>query len=1042
MIVLHAHWHPGSTPTLPGLLLLWAETSAARELPAVKVDRRRRDPLAHPFALTPAALRDRLSQITDAAGAGDEGALVLRLPSGARGPRPSPHLLHDWDLKEEPLSLHPWRMPALALTPAQALTLLVGLPSQLPHDLRLGDDLIFWRTAALLALETLAQHKAQPGMARDDRGQLIALWLPVLDSPRDGPRLARLRQAMPPLCRAADLAVQPAPRDLLDSFLASLVDGAMRGNTAQSVIVAGDDTAWAWLGALARGDRQMTLAAAQGQRLFASYRAWLRNLHVAGDRHFRVTLRLEAPGQPADDPANGSAARADAAPWTLHYLLQSRDDPSLLIDAATIWQQQDGLLNSLQERLRNPQELLLGGLGFAARHCEPVRRSLHAKRPVQAELRGDEAYTYMRQVAPLLEASGFGLLAPPWWNRPGARLGVRLRMKGKSSSAATSRGLLTMDNLVRFRWELAVGGEALSEEEFEALVALKSPLVQVRGQWVQLDPEQIEAAIRFWQKQQELETGLLDAARLALDPTEIDGLPVEGVETEGWLHDWLDRFTGHDTLTPLPPPAGLSATLRPYQRYGFSWLDFQRRWGVGVCLADDMGLGKTIQTLAALQHVKEQEGKLPGPVLLIAPTSVVVNWAKEAERFTPQLSTHVHQGLQRLRGPEFIAAARQHDIVATSYALVRRDAGDLKQIDWFGVVLDEAQNIKNPETKQAQLIRQLPAGFRLALTGTPVENRLSELWSIMQFLNPGFLSSQRAFRQRFILPIERYDDEGAAARLRSLVSPFILRRVKTDPTVIQDLPEKQEVKDYCHLSSEQATLYEAVVRDSLESIDQAETMQRRGMVLAMLMKLKQICNHPAQFLHQMADGQSLEQALARSGKLERLAALVEELLDAGDRALIFSQFAEMGGFLRLFLQDHFGVPVLFLHGGTPARQRNEIVERFQAEGDGPRLFVLSLKAGGTGLNLTGANHVFHFDRWWNPAVEDQATDRAFRIGQKRNVLVHKFVCTGTLEEKIDAMIEQKKNLAQAIIGGGENWLTEMSTAELRDLVLLREEAWA
>ncbi len=345
---------------------------------------------------------------------------------------------------------------------------------------------------------------------------------------------------------------------------------------------------------------------------------------------------------------------------------------------------------------------------------------------------------------------------------------------------------------------------------------------------------------------------------LALDGAEVNGLPVEDVETEGWLGEWLDHFTGNEKLAVLPPPAGLSADLRPYQAYGYSWLEFQRRWGIGVCLADDMGLGKTIQTLAMLQRVKEQAGALPAPVLLVAPTSVVVNWAKEAARFTPDLRTLVHQGAQRIRGEEFGAAARQHDLVATSYALVRRDAAMLQDIDWFGVILDEAQNIKNPATRQTQAIRRLPATFRLALTGTPVENRLAELWSIMHFLNPGFLGSQHTFRARFALPVERYGDEQAAARLRRLVSPFILRRVKTDPNVIQDLPDKQETKEYCTLSTEQATLYEAVVRESLQAIagtrDDAGAIERKGMVLAMLMKLKQICNHPAQFLHQIDPG--------------------------------------------------------------------------------------------------------------------------------------------------------------------------------------------
>jgi superfamily II DNA or RNA helicase len=972
--------------------------------------------------------------------------LALRLPTGRTAPQPSPQLIHEWKFDEGALALLPWEMPMLALGAAEALHLLVALPTtELPYDIRLGDDLYFWRTAALLALEALAQHKLQPGLQSDAAGKLSARWLPVLDGPRDGPRLARLVAAMPPLCRAALDGDSSSGRGLLDSFLTFLVDGALRDwcGVLLPKSVSADATAHAWLSALLRKDARVQVSGAQGQRLYASYRAWLRTLHAAGDKNFRVTLRLDAPA-----PADGGEG---PPPWTLHYLLQARDDPSLLIDAQDLWQPRNTLLSGLKERLHNPQELLLGGLGFAARHCEPVRHSLNEKRPAFAVLSSEEAFDYMRHTAPLLETSGFGVLVPPWWNQPGARLGLRVRMKGASAgSDGVGRGLLTMDNLVRYRWELAVGGEPLSREEFESLVALKSPLVQVRGKWVQLDAEQVEAAIRFWRElerqDEEAEIGLLDAAALVLDGAQVNGLPVEGVETEGWLQEWFDHFTGNEKLSVLPPPARLSAELRPYQAYGYSWLEFQRRWGIGVCLADDMGLGKTIQTLAMLQRVKEQAGALPAPVLLVAPTSVVVNWAKEAARFTPDLRTLVHQGAQRLRGEEFGAAARAHDIVATSYALVRRDAGMLQGIDWFGVILDEAQNIKNPATRQTQAIRQLPANFRLALTGTPVENRLTELWSIMHFLNPGFLGSQRTFRERFALPIERYGDEQAAARLRRLVSPFMLRRVKTDPTVIQDLPDKQETKEYCTLSTEQATLYEAVVRESLQAIESAlgstGEIQRKGMVLAMLMKLKQICNHPAQFMHQMGAGSSAEDPLARSGKLQRLVELLDELLDAGDRALIFSQFAEMGGFLCQLLQDHFGVPVLFLHGGTPARQRNEFVERFQQDAGGPCLFVLSLKAGGTGLNLTRANHVFHFDRWWNPAVEDQATDRAFRIGQKQNVQVHKFVCVGTLEEKIDAMIEQKKGLARTIVGSGENWLTEMSTDELRDLVHLRREVLA
>ncbi len=777
------------------------------------------------------------------------------------------------------------------------------------------------------------------------------------------------------------------------------------------------------------------------QHFTSSFRAWERALTIAGDKHYRVALRLEAPAQ-----QKFKQTKKGETAWQLHYLLQARDDASLLVPAAEVWKTRGSVLQALDRHFERPQERLLTGLGYAARFFAPIQRSLQQRQPATASLTTDEAYTFLRQCAPQLQRAGFGLLVPPWWNKPGTQLGMRLKLGSNSKltgETAVGQGHMTLHNLVRYRWQLSLGDTELTREEFEALVALKAPLVQIRGQWVQLDPEQIEAAIRFWQEQDiEGTLSLHEALKLGLDgdETERGGLPLAGVEMDEWLQSWLKRLQGDEKLSVLPPPEGLQATLRPYQQYGFSWLHFARRWGLGVILADDMGLGKTIQTLALTQQLKEEmDGALPAPILLICPTSVVTNWEQEKEKFAPDLKTVVHQGGDRLRGDDFAAAARQSDMVLTSYALARRDEDSLKQIEWFGVVLDEAQNIKNPQTKQARVIRGLPADFRLALTGTPVENRLSELWSIMQFLNPGFLGGRQKFRQNFTLPIEKYGDEEAAGRLRRLTRPFILRRVKTDPTVIQDLPDKQEVKVYCHLSEEQATLYEAVVADALTEIEKQEEggIARKGLVLSMLMQLKQLCNHPAQYLHETEAYDPLADN-GRSGKLDRLTSLLEEILAEGDRLLIFSQFTEMTELLKKYIQQQFGVPTLYLHGGVPAKKRAALVEQFQSE-SGPPIFLLSLKAGGTGLNLTRANHVFHFDRWWNPAVEDQATDRAFRIGQTKNVLVHKFVCLGTLEERIDAMIEEKKALADSIIGSGENWLTEMSTADLRQLVKLRKK---
>jgi SNF2 family DNA or RNA helicase len=435
-----------------------------------------------------------------------------------------------------------------------------------------------------------------------------------------------------------------------------------------------------------------------------------------------------------------------------------------------------------------------------------------------------------------------------------------------------------------------------------------------------------------------------------------------------------------------------------------------------------------------LQHARRAGERRP--MLLICPTSVVGNWEKEATRFTPDLPVLVHHGLARRKGDAFRQEANEHALVISSYALLQRDLEVLRKVSWSALILDEAQNVKNAQTKQAKAARSIPPGTRIALTGTPVENNVGDLWSLMEFLNPGLLGTQAEFKRRFFLPIQADRDPEALERLRCLTGPFILRRLKSDKSIIADLPEKMEMKVYCTLTREQASLYQAVVSEVEQALEAAEGIQRKGLVLATLSKLKQVCNHPAQFL---GDNSAIE---GRSGKLARLTEMLEEVLAEGDRALVFSQFAEMGAILKRHLQESFGREALFLHGGTPKRERDRMVERFQAQADAPPLFILSLKAGGTGLNLTSANHVFHFDRWWNPAVENQATDRAFRIGQKRRVQVHKFVCAGTLEEKIDEMIERKQELAQRIVGAGESWLTELSTAELRDIMALRGSAVA
>ncbi|MBV9125198.1 MAG: DEAD/DEAH box helicase [Planctomycetes bacterium] len=765
-------------------------------------------------------------------------------------------------------------------------------------------------------------------------------------------------------------------------------------------------------------------------------RDWRRPIDIATATPFRLCFRLEEP--PEDQEAlevtarhrRGSASRTAQDSWQVRYLLQAVDDPSLLLPAEQVWTARGRKAALLRRPGFNPQEYLLSSLGHASAISPRIEESLKSPAPGGYELDAVGAHEFLTEKAWLLEQSGFGVLLPAWWTRKGTKL--RLSVRAHVPTPRMQGGGLRLDDLLQFNWEVALGDQTLSLQELETLARLKAPLVKVRGQWVQVNAEEIQAALAFWRKKAEGQATVRELVQVALGGAgEVEGIPFEGVQATGWLADFLAQLEGRAAFEEVPVAEGFRGTLRPYQVRGFSWLAFLRRWGLGACLADDMGLGKTVQALALIQ--REWETQDHRPTLLICPMSVVGNWQKEAARFTPELPVLVHHGLTRTRGPDFQKEAARHALVLSSFSLLHRDFEILKEVRWANVILDEAQNIKNPETKQARAARALPADFHLALTGTPVENHVGDLWSILEFLNPGFLGSQAEFKRRFFIPIQANRDPEAAERLKRLTGPFILRRLKTDKAIIADLPDKMEMKVFCTLTREQASLYAAVVEDASRNLEETTGIQRKGVVLATLSKLKQVCNHPAQFLgdHSAIPG--------RSGKLARLTEMLEEVLEEGDRALIFSQFAEMGEIIRRHLQETFGREVLFLHGGVPKKQRDQMVARFQ-EDDGPRLFVLSLKAGGTGLNLTAANHVFHFDRWWNPAVENQATDRAFRIGQKKNVQVHKFLCAGTLEDRIDEMIEHKQEIAGKIVGTGEGWLTELSTAELKDLFTLRAEA--
>ncbi|HJY74646.1 MAG TPA: DEAD/DEAH box helicase, partial [Streptosporangiaceae bacterium] len=734
----------------------------------------------------------------------------------------------------------------------------------------------------------------------------------------------------------------------------------------------------------------------------------------------RTCFRLAEPATPESDP------------WRVEFALQSAEDPSLMIPAADVWAGHGaGFLGSPDAAGASPGgdpvEELLAGLGAAARLFGEMEDALHEAAPDRVELDTPGAFRFLKETGPLLAGAGFGVLLPDWVRK--ARLGLKLTTRSQSPSGTSVTGpRFGLGDLVNFRYDVAVGDEALDPAELAELARLKVPLVRLRGQWVELDDAHLKAALKFLERNQAGTMTAADALAAGLRGPDED-VPLVGVDADGWLGDLLSGQADR-RLRPMTTPAGFSGQLRPYQERGLSWLSFLGELGLGGILADDMGLGKTIQLLSLIAAQAPQAG----PTLLVCPMSLVGNWQREAARFTPDLRVHVHHGADRLDAEGFAAAAAKADLVITSYGVATRDRAALSTLTWARVVCDEAQNIKNHATKQARAIRALPAATRIALTGTPVENRLSELWSIMEFTNPGLLGPAERFREDYAIPIERHGSDDAARALQRLTQPFLLRRLKTDKTIISDLPDKQEMKVWCNLTAEQASLYAATVADMLARIEEAtDDISRRGLVLATMAKLKQVCNHPA---HLLGDGSRLP---GRSGKLARLEEICDEIVAAGDKALCFTQYAEFGRMLQPHLAGRLGCPVLFLHGGTPKRQRDALVETF-ASLDEPVLFLLSLKAGGTGLNLTAANHVIHVDRWWNPAVEDQATDRAFRIGQKRNVQVRKFICTGTLEEKIDEMIEEKKALANMVISDGEGWLTELSTADLRAMFTLSREA--
>ncbi|MCJ0894861.1 DEAD/DEAH box helicase [Rhodococcus sp. ARC_M5] len=883
----------------------------------------------------------------------------------------------------------PVQVPAIALAPHDAVELLLRTPSE--HALISG-DLRYLAHVARGIERWVRGGRVVPALKLMD-GQWWPRWR-LVGGERQRAWASELAVAMPSVQRAGE-----RPKRILDDMVEELTDPIVRS------VLGRPDSEHPLLSALIRDDPYPDGT----QQISTLLENWRGSLTV--DEPSLVLRLLE----PDDDEVAAESASPEEVEsyWTLQVCLRADGEAPRPVPMS---RKVDATLLSIAVRK----------LGEAVAAYPRLRDLPSQEGTLDLLLPTSVVIDLVEHGATALQATGTTVLLPRAWTRLDPSM--RLRVESPAVTKAAADRAVGMDELVSYDWQLQLGDMVLTEAEMNRLAVSKGDLVRLRGQWVLADGGQLARAAKYVAEHHGDGTALSTLIRemTLADPPPA---PVQDIRATGWAATLLEPGAVPETI---PVPAGVNATLRPYQQRGLDWLAFMSRLGLGAVLADDMGLGKTLQVLTLLAHERS-----PMPTLLVAPMSVVGNWQREAAKFTPALRVLVHHGPARSKGEELDRAIAEHDLIVTTYALMAKDREQLAEQTWRRVVLDEAQHIKNSGTVQAKAALAIPADHKLALTGTPVENRLDELRSILDFANPGMLGRPSDFRKRFSVPIERENDENAVSRLRAITSPFILRRVKTDPTVISDLPEKNEMTVRANLTAEQAALYKAVVDEMMAQIADAKGMKRKGAVLSALTRLKQVCNHPAHFL---SDGSPvLKRGQHRSGKIGLVEDMLDSILGDNEKALLFTQFREFGELVAPYFAERFGTAVPFLHGGVSKSKRDEMVENFQS-GDGPPIMMLSLKAGGTGLNLTAANHVVHLDRWWNPAVENQATDRAFRIGQRKNVEVRKLLCVGTVEERIDSMLVSKQDLANLAVGTGENWVTEMDTAELQELFRLSEDA--
>ncbi|MCK4479261.1 MAG: DEAD/DEAH box helicase [Candidatus Lokiarchaeota archaeon] len=755
---------------------------------------------------------------------------------------------------------------------------------------------------------------------------------------------------------------------------------------------------------------------------------------------FALSLELKYPEKAEDD-------------WSLKISLSSHDGTKT-IPLNELWEGHElktEIFSKIIESDEHYLEIILRALGAASKIFPPIKRAFLENIQHEIKLTSSEVMEFLKYPKDLLIQSGFNIVLPEVFTIGGkqrltARLIIRSNEDAKKKRGLTSvlPSIFDIDSMLNTKWDARIEGKKITEEEFNNLIDSNEPLVNLRGKWILIDQNDVEDLRnikKFGVKNylDALKIGLIGKVQLQENGTKYD------VIVEGELNEIITRIQSIDSFEEIPCPSSFNGKLRRYQEVALKWMGNMTKLNFGLCLADDMGLGKTIQVIAFLLYLKEKYPNNKGSVLVVCPTSVLFNWHREFNKFAPNLEIILHHGPNRYKKaseiPEFLKA---HRIFLTSYGTIRNDIDFLETIPFSGIIIDESQNMKNYTSKQTQAISKLKSQYRICLSGTPIENRLLELWSLFNFLNPGLLGNREEFQEKFILPIERFQNQEAINDLKTIIAPFIMRRVKSDKSIINDLPEKNEIKITIELTKEQVILYKDLTEETIKKIEDntVDKRNKRGIILALLVKLKQICNHPYQYLKKditsIRTDKEIKQIISQSNKLVRLLEMTDEVISNGEKVLIFTQFTQMGTIIKKILEWKYNFKILFFHGSVPEKKRSEIIDDFQSEEiESPPILILSLKAGGTGLNLTQGTTVIHFDRWWNPAVEDQATDRAYRIGQTQPVNVYKFVTIGTIEEKIDSLLEEKKDLADKIVvSTGESWISDLNKEKLKELLLL------